>query len=310
MAYCFKRRESVAKAIKRFGRERIEHALESLNDARRAEAIHCARKDIKKTRALLRLVRTGIPKKEFRRLTTALREAATHLAASRDAYIKTQTLRHLAEHFKGQLAPGALRPVRAKLRKTCDEEMKRFGKEKTANYVERTLRRAARILGRLKVRGKGWKALNPGVKATYRQGRQAYKTAETDSLPENFHAWRKRAKDLWYQVRLLHPTWPEQLDAMASELGALGDNLGDDHDLTVLRQDLEQWSPGDRHTREFETLHGLIEERQRELRAAALALGTRFYAEKPSMFCSRLAGYWQTWRREENSVAPSAAVTP
>lgn len=108
----------------------------------------------------------------------------------------------------------------------------------------------------------------------------------------------------------MQPIWPEQLDAIASELGTLGDNLGDDHDLAVLRQDLEQWSPGDRHSRELETLNGLIEERQRELRAAALALGARFYAEKPSMFCSRLAGYWQTWRREKKSVTPSATVTP
>jgi len=44
---------------------------------------------------------------------------------------------------------------------------------------------------------------------------------------------------------------------------------------------------------------GLIDERQRELRAGALALGSRFYTEKPSAFCDRLAGYWRIWRGEK-----------
>src|SRR5678815_4162993 len=106
MAFCFKRRESVEKAIRRLGCERIERALECLKDCSRAEAIHCARKDIKRVRAILRLARANIARKEFRRLTKLLREAASHLAAPRDAYVKARTLKDLASHFKGQLAPG------------------------------------------------------------------------------------------------------------------------------------------------------------------------------------------------------------
>jgi hypothetical protein len=59
----------------------------------------------------------------------------------------------------------------------------------------------------------------------------------------------------------------------------------------------------------LEILNGLIEQRQRELRAAALALGARFYAEKPSTFCDRLGGYWQTWRREKKSATRSTIAT-
>src|SRR5437870_922276 len=136
MAYCFKRKESVSKAVRRLARERIEHALGCLHAADGVEAIHAARKDIKKVRAVLRMVRTHVPKKDFRRLTGTLREAAAGLAASRDAYIKTQTLRKLAAHFKGQLAPGALRDVRAGLRKDFEKEMRRFGKEKKARVVD------------------------------------------------------------------------------------------------------------------------------------------------------------------------------
>jgi CHAD domain-containing protein len=310
MAYCFKRKESVSKAVRRMGRERIEHALECLKECDRAEAIHCARKDIKKVRAVVRMVRSRIAKNDFRRLTGMLRDAAAYLAASRDACIKAQTLRDLAEHFKGQLAPGALRHVRAELRRRRDEEMKRFAKEKTARAVERLLHRVAKLLERLKVSGKEWKALGPGVEVTYREGRRAYQTVLEDSSPENFHEWRKRAKDLWYQVRLLQPVWREQMEAMASELETLGESLGEDHDLVVLKYDLEERSIGNGNAQEMETLNGLIEQRQRDLRAAALALGARFYSEKPSVFCNRLAGYWRTWRREKKPLAWSTAATP
>ena len=96
------------------------------------------------------------------------------------------------------------------------------------------------------------------------------------------------------------------MDAVASELETLGEYLGDDHDLVVLRQAVEKQCAGDGNIRELETLHGLIEQRQREVRVAAQALGARFYAEKPSAFCDRLAGYWQIWRGEKRSRVESS----
>jgi len=309
VAFCFKKKESIAKAIRRLTCERVENALECLEDCGHAEAIHCARKDIKKVRAVLRLVQTEIVKKEFRRLTSLLRKAANLLAVPRDAYIKAKTLRDLARHFKGQLAPGALRGIRAELRNAFDEEMKRFGREKTGRRVERILRRVAKQLERLDVNGKGWKALSPGVRAAYSQGRCAYQRVLKDSSPGNLHDWRKSVKDLWYQVTLLRPVWPEQMDAIAGELESLGECLGDDHDLVVLQHAVEKLCKGDRNARELEILNGLTEQRHRELRDAAGALGARFYAEKPSMFCNRLARYWRTWRHEKEFVARAADTT-
>jgi hypothetical protein len=78
----------------------------------------------------------------------------------------------------------------------------------------------------------------------------------------------------------------------------------------VLQHDVEKRGDGNGNTRELEILNGLTEQRHRELRDAALALGARFYAEKPSTFCNRLARYWRTWRHEKKPIAPSAGVTP
>jgi CHAD domain-containing protein len=303
MAFCFKRNESVSKAVRRLSRSRIQDALDCLKDCRQAEAIHCARKDIKRVRAVLRLVRTGIKKKQFRRVSKHLRQAANSLAAPRDAYVKISALKNLAHHFKGQLSSDAFRHIRADLRDAFDEEMKRFAKKRTIKAVQHRLRRVGKELGRLKIEEKGWKVLGRGLSDTYSSGQHAYRAALKDLMPDNFHEWRKRAKDLWYQVTLMQPIWPEQMEATAKELESLGESLGDDHDLFMLRQAIREQSRNQARDRELEALGGLIEQRQDELRTAALALGSRFYAEKTSAFCHRLAGYWQTWRGEKRPMA-------
>ena len=68
----------------------------------------------------------------------------------------------------------------------------------------------------------------------------------------------------------------------------------------MLRQAVEERCLAERYPKEMETLTALMEQRERELRAAALTIGARFYAEKPSTFCSRLGAYWHSWRREKN----------
>src|SRR5258708_3938354 len=167
MAYCFTRKESVAKAVRRVGCERNEDALECLKKCRDSGAIHCVRKDIKKVRAVLRLVRTEVPKKSYRRQIKLLREAANQLTAPRDAYVKAAALKDLSHHFKGQLAPGAWHPIRAAMQNALVTESRRFAKNKSAKRVQRLLRRQAKELDDLAVSGKGWKAICRRIKTSY-----------------------------------------------------------------------------------------------------------------------------------------------
>jgi hypothetical protein len=47
---------------------------------------------------------------------------------------------------------------------------------------------------------------------------------------------------------------------------------------------------------EAEALGRLIESRQKQLRAAALELGARLYAEAQVVICRRLEKHWNDWR--------------
>jgi len=45
----------------------------------------------------------------------------------------------------------------------------------------------------------------------------------------------------------------------------------------------------------------LIESRQKKLRAAALKLGSRLYADEPRVICKRLGNCWSVWRGENSN---------
>lgn len=89
---------------------------------------------------------------------------------------------------------------------------------------------------------------------------------------------------------------------MTDELETLADCLGDDHDLVMLEDTVKEIA-GEIPPGEMEVFQGLAQQRHEELRASALVLGTRFYAEKPRVFRDRLSGYWRSWRSEKKHPA-------
>jgi CHAD domain-containing protein len=72
----------------------------------------------------------------------------------------------------------------------------------------------------------------------YRRAGDAHEEAIADPTVEKLHEWRKQAKYLRYQLEILTPIWPERMEELAREADRIGDLLGDDHDLAVLRQTL------------------------------------------------------------------------
>lgn len=106
-SYRLKSKESPTKGIRRIALGRAEKAVEELNDARNgtdfATSVHAARKDLKKLRGVLRLVRGELSEEVYRTENQRYRDAGRQLAQSRDAEVKTETLSALRERFDGEL---------------------------------------------------------------------------------------------------------------------------------------------------------------------------------------------------------------
>ncbi|MCY1008773.1 CHAD domain-containing protein [Nannocystis pusilla] len=293
MAYRLTRSESIHQAAVRIADEELGEAIARLReghpDAPDAHTrVHAARKAIKRTRALARLLRDGLGA-GFHRDNLDLRDAARRLAERRDAAVAADVFDHLVPTPEGALAA-----VRDRLAAVRDQVV----------ASEDALHAAADDLARVRSRSgdwpplaRGWSVLEPGLKTSYAQGRRAMRNAFADPTPAAFHAWRKRVKDLWYHTQLLHNLWKCVQAAWADALEQLSDALGEDHDLEVLRVALGQHPDLDAAARRH--VLARADARSAELRARAWSLGQRLYAERPRRYVARLGHYWQVWRDGE-----------
>ncbi|HEV7772919.1 MAG TPA: CHAD domain-containing protein [Conexibacter sp.] len=299
MAYRLSIADEVPSSVRTCAREQLAGAIERLQraDEDPVKAVHEARKHLKKTRALLRLVRPALGKPAYRRENDTLRDAGLALSGTRDADVLVQTVGKLADHAAGRLPADTFDQLRDALaaqaavaRSVADGEPV----PELANVIE-LLQAAELRVEAWPLDEANWETVLAGVARAYSRGRDAFAVARGTPEPELLHAWRKRAKDLWYHQRLLAPAWPDVLGAQAEAAHTLTELLGDDHDLAVLAARLSDDTPSLPPVVDADraALLTLVEHRSDELRTAATQLGHRIYAEAPKAFTRRLTRYVQ-----------------
>jgi CHAD domain-containing protein len=288
MSYRLDLDEPVPDALRDVATERLERAVRRLREEHGddpVEAVHGARKDLKKARALLRLARPGMPRDDYRRENRALRDIGRAMSGGRDADVMVETSESLAERFGHNRELAALRRRLAAYAR---------GRQDGADVdaLVDSLRAAAERAASWPFGDCDLAALQAGEKRAYRDGRRAFADAREEASAERLHEWRKRVKDLWYHHRLLANAWRGPLKAHADECDTLGSLLGDDHDLATLAGTLTADDGVDAPPSvDVEELKALIQRRREELQAEAFALGERLYAEKPNAHARRIGGY-------------------
>jgi CHAD domain-containing protein len=223
-----------------------------------------------------------------------LREAAARLAPVREAHVAVNSLKSVQSQLTGKRGAKAFSHTARGLRLRLRNAMQDFAEKRGARKTRKLLRRFLRTLDDCRVRKKGWDAIGPGVKTRYEKARACRQQARANPLPAHLHEWRKRTKDIWYCLHLLRESNPGQIAPLADAFGRLGDALGDDHDLWMLRRAARRVAGDDRS--ELARLADLIARRRRESQTTVFELGTRLFAETPANFHKKLARYWKAWR--------------
>ncbi len=284
-----------ADEVRRVARGRVDSAVSSLRQAgpdTRAAAVHTARKDMKKTRAVLRLVRGQIGNKTYRSENQRFRDAARKLSDARDAEVLIGTVDSLIEQYPDD-GP-SLDGLRADLERRQSEAAGHTGEDSVEAHVSQAadeIAAGAATIDLWKMKTSDWSLFEAGLYRSYRDGRLALKAVDVGQSPESIamHEFRKRVKDLWYELRLLSGAWPAGMSGPVEEADLLADLLGDYNDLSVLLEEIE----GRRRAGEdLSTLTSVAKERQTALLEQALPIARRLYLEKPSAFTSRIGGYW------------------
>ena len=284
MSYRLDLAAPVADALRATAIERLERAADRLREDHGDDpvgAVHGARKDLKKARALLRLARPAMPAKAYRAENRRLRELGRELSGGRDADVMVETADAVAGALPGRQASALHRRLAARA-----AEVRAAG---VPDGLADALAEAANRAAAWPVEDANAATLRQGAAQAYRRGRKALAAAALDPSPERLHEWRKRVKDLWYHHRLLRDAWKGPMKAYADEYDELGSLLGDDHDLAVLARALNGDAPPPPSV-DVPALLEAIAARRGELQRQAFALGRRAYAEKPRAFGRRLGG--------------------
>jgi len=307
MAYKLEDREGMASGVRRIVAEELDSAMAGLRTRPLSDqAVHEARKSLKKARSALRLLRSDLGNDVRRRETSAMRAAARRLSGARDAQVMLETLDKLAADPRVAV-PG---PAVARLKQLLEA---RRGQLRGESDLEAEAAEAAAELAVVRervdewpLRDEGFGAAGDGLRRVQRQGRQTMNTALEKGDDESWHEWRKRVKDLWYALRILKSVAPDQLSGAIDEASDLSDVLGDHNDLAVLAETVtehqEELAPG-----HAELMRAALARRRDTLRLAAVPLGMRLYAERPKPFVRRLE---RCWRARDSQAAADAQWMP
>lgn len=273
-----------ARQALRSAARRIESALEDLDGAGPVEErVHGARRKLKKARACLRLLPGTAESKERRRLDGLCRDAGRALGPARDG----AALERAFESLKLANPGGGLLAQR---RRAAERAL---AEEGGLEECLRALERAERGCRRLDLDGAGWKPVGANLDRCCRRLARAFARAQSLRTDAAFHEWRKRAKDLRYQLELLAEPKQRSIGRVIELLKTLSDLLGDDHDLAELGGAVAGEPDAFGGMAAAGTLAQAIMRRRRALRRAALALGRRWTPDKPGELARRARESWK-----------------
>ena len=298
MAYVLRAGESTAAGIKRVIEEEIEAAAAQLSQrsiARRDEAIHEARKSVKKIRAALRLVEDDLGEL-FQRENRRLRDTGRQLANFRDAAASIEIFDKAIAALGDHPGKNDLSSIRRVL-----QRYKREGAQGAA--LKAVLDKLVTLLGSTNKRVHKWPLaadglpiIAKGLERTFQRGRKAMAAAHEEGSPESYHDWRKRVKDHWYQLMLLENLWTGEMREQMKTLKELETCLGDDHDLVLLLESLNA-KHADFKPKDLESFLTAAGHHQKKLRERAASLGHEIYHETAADFIERVDKQWDIWQK-------------
>jgi CHAD domain-containing protein len=286
--------ETVSSEIQRIVLRQLEVAtseLTSIGDPESDEAIHDARRRIKKIRAVIRLVRPVLDNSS-RPVESDLRRVNRMLAPVADGQGVIATLDELARRYSKVLPRKTVATLRSDL---IARERRIDSAAEAAHVLQRataTLRAERRRVKRWRLKVDGFRAIAPGLKESVRRARNAMLAAWIHPSAAQFHAWRRHVKEHWFHVRLLEGRCGDHLMRDQRRLEALDGVLGEYHNLVLLRDVLLTDSSLSR--KQFRECLQVIVRYQRTLRLHAQLLGARIYCEKPRRFVRRVRRLWRS----------------
>jgi CHAD domain-containing protein len=249
------------------------------------ESIHRIRKELKRARASLRLLRPSIGAGAYHRENFVVRDVARLLTPVRDAKVLVYTLTLVGNERDGAKLRALCRELRRLLLQECREDRKQLRGARmlaAAGALRIAARRAEAFAYMLPNR----LALDGGLGRVFKSGKKSLAHVRREPTDANLHEWRKQVQYLFNQIEVLHRLGVPGLQKSRERARRLADILGSDHDLAALSEKIAEFSERgllEAGSATIQEWRARTKRRRSALQLRALRLGGRlFSARSPS----------------------------
>jgi len=222
----------------------LQQALARHND--RHGGIHAARRSCRRLRSLLVFIAASSDPQQAAKAGKTLRQLTRSFSGLRDAHVAVRTARRLAAAHVSTLTPALIQQLEER-----SESLLVSALEQDPDWQERR-DKAERISKAID--GLGWQAITPSVakdvlKHSVRRMKKARRAALEQREDEAFHRWRRRTRQLRYQLEFLRKARriagmkksdTRQYGGRIKQLSLITDRLGWRQDFQVFLQTLDQ----------------------------------------------------------------------
>lgn len=312
MTYRLKLKSSLGKNVHRVSSGQLEIGINALTEpgGDRAVAIHSTRKALKRLRALLQLVKSGVPGDDWAAANAQLKKIARSLSAMRDRDVMRKTINTLHTTATPPLA-AALEKLEAEIlpaeppSPASDTDSADDGSpdDSVSEHTRGKLAALNKQLAKLSVSGRTQDILFDGLVRVHKAGRRALREVKLNPNGEAYHDLRKAVQLHWRQMQLVRRVWPAIIDGRIAAAQEISQLIGDDHDLAVLAQRLQGATSLDAD--EVALIVDCVHKAQGDLRRRALPAAKRLFNARPRRFAREIMEYWAiTVSPEKGEVVP------
>jgi CHAD domain-containing protein len=192
------------------------------------EAVHEMRRETKRIRAALRLLRDCLGETAYARCNAQVRDAARPLAPVRDAAVLLRSACRLPARELIPLLEQERRSVRLSLT-AADLSRRAAILSGVRQYVDSRRTPSCNV-----------EAMSDGIHKTYKAGRKAWHRAHRRPDDDRLHEWRKQVKYLANQLDLVQTAFHVGGGKFHRHALHLGDYLGKDRDLAILTAKIDE----------------------------------------------------------------------
>jgi CHAD domain-containing protein len=199
------------------------------------EVIHDVRVNMKKLRAVLKLIAAQIDKESFDRDNHAFREVGRIMSSWRDTSVHRKTLREIRKDEPAIFLKLIENEKLSSLLRKSEPDQEPSEEMKTAlPEINNLLTKAG-----FRLRFQSMNKFDPQIlirelEITYNKVTDIYLISRNNLKPECLHEFRKRAKDFLYQIYFFRPLNPPVIKGIEKSLESMTQNLGKYNDLTQL----------------------------------------------------------------------------